>query len=1095
MRMGRVETLTVLFTDLVDSTRRRVSVGEERADKLRLVHDRLVISAIQAAGGRVVKHTGDGFLATFGGASEGVAAAVAIQQALDAHNRREPAADLRVRIGLSAGDVSIDGGDCFGLPVIEAQRLENAAAPGQILCPSLLRSLTRGRGDHAFRPVGSLQLKGLAEQLDVEEVVWTPTPTHDDADPRLPPVLTQLGGFGFAGRDAECDSIAREWERAKHGATRVVLVTGEPGIGKTRLLAECAHRAVADGAVVLGGRCDELIGAPYQPFAEALRAQLRVEGAGAELGPLANELSRLVPDVQRLVPGLDPPLSADPDAERHKLFDAVRAWLTAAASRGLVLVLDDLHWADLSTLVLFRHVVLTDPVPSLLVLGTYRDTEIGRSHPLAAMLADLRRSVDVNRTKLEGLDEVEVAELVAAASGRELDPAGHSLARALQAETAGNPFFVSEVLRHLDDSGALDWDDSTARSESPAFGLPEGVREVVGRRLGALPTETQEALAAAAVVGADFALDVVASAAEQDEDTTLRALEPAVRANLVIETGVGQYRFAHALVRSTLHHELSSTRRARMHRRAAVTLEARTRDHLTAKTAGELAHHWSEASSGGGRRDEALHYSRRAAELARAAAAPAEAARWYRHALDVIDQDAEPRATSELLTRLGEVEYEAGLPGSRDSRLRAARIAESMGDVELMAAALSFSQRRSFDEAQPADLELMTMIDRALELVPRSDVLLRAELTGVLAIEAIFTGEIARRARLCAELEALIPQVDDFETRMMLRICVGRARPFSLNTAQLAQEELHNGDFDAGWTSDNVMFRVETTIGMTFLALCAGDRAFLDRAVDRARELRASGHPSAEDAAVLIETASLLVDARLDDAERGVEEVKRIWVAHNVPETDTYCDGLHYQIARERGLMDYVADMVMASAAELETDGKPRVRSALAALALAESGRLEDAAMLLDERGARGFVDIPDDAAMGITLAAWAETAARVRHQPAAEALYGLLSRDPHLHLGSIGWYLGASAHYLALLADSLGRPEAAASWFAMALQDHEAFCAPAWIARTLVEWAAHEHAAGDDARAADLAQRAMEVIGALPLDATRTRAEAMLRP
>jgi class 3 adenylate cyclase len=252
-------TAIVLFTDLVGSTVLRSRLGEDAAEAVRRQHDGLVTGAIEAHRGRLVKHLGDGVMATFAGASDALAAAVAIQQALDRQNRSDAgAAALEVRIGVSAGDVAFEEEDCFGTPVIEAARLCAAAAGGQILATEVVRLLAGTAGDHEFRAVGPLDLKGLPAPVAAIEVAWEPL-----AAPSLPmpALLTDVGRI-FVGREREVERLRQLWKETSAGARRVALLAGEPGVGKTRLAAELAGELHAEGAVVLAGRCDEDLGVP-----------------------------------------------------------------------------------------------------------------------------------------------------------------------------------------------------------------------------------------------------------------------------------------------------------------------------------------------------------------------------------------------------------------------------------------------------------------------------------------------------------------------------------------------------------------------------------------------------------------------------------------------------------------------------------------------------------------------------------------------------------------------------------------------------------------------------------------------------------------
>ena len=360
----------------------------------------------------------------------------------------------------------------------------------------------------------------------------------------------------------------------------------------------------------------------------------------------------LVPGLTDVLPDLAAPTRADPDTERYALFDAVVAVLgVASASAPVVLILDDLHWAAKPTLLLLRHLLRFGEHARVQIVGTYRSTDLDRSHPLAAMLADLHRDGSATRLQLSGLDEDDVSAYVAEAGYDD-----EELARALASVTGGNPFFLIEALRHVDESGGR-WDPST---------LPQGVREAVSRRLSRLPAETNKALAAAAVVGSRFALELVEQVVGDD---LVDAFDEACKAGIVIEEPGGRYRFNHAIVRQSLLAELASVRRMRLHQRIAATLETEpgADDELLA----ELAYHYFECAWAGNAA-KAVDYCRRAADQAMARLAYEGAADLYDralHALEELDDELPDRddqqaellvARCEALLAAGDVVSAAG---------------------------------------------------------------------------------------------------------------------------------------------------------------------------------------------------------------------------------------------------------------------------------------------------------------------------------------------------------------------------------------------------------------------------------------------------
>ena len=356
----RAGTVTVVFTDLVDSTSLRQDLGDDRADEIRREHDQIVRRATSEHGGTEVKALGDGFMLSFHAAAEAVAAAIAVQQGVAQFARRS-AVPVSVRIGASAGDVVWEDGDCFGTPVVEASRLCDFAVGKQIVVSDVVRLLAGSRGDHHFSPIGPVDLKGLSSSVSASEVAWE---APADEGIALPGALRAGENRRFVGRVAARDQLTSAWKDVATGARRVALISGEPGVGKTRLAAEVARAAHTEGATVLYGRCDEELGVPYQPFFEALRPYVGAcspDELAEQVAPHGGDLARLLPQIAERVPDLPDPLRADPETERFRLFEAITSFLTRMGSaHAVVLVLDDLHWAAKPTLLLLRHLATAE---------------------------------------------------------------------------------------------------------------------------------------------------------------------------------------------------------------------------------------------------------------------------------------------------------------------------------------------------------------------------------------------------------------------------------------------------------------------------------------------------------------------------------------------------------------------------------------------------------------------------------------------------------------------------------------------------------------------------------------------------------------
>jgi class 3 adenylate cyclase len=384
MTTERATTTTILFSDLVGSTELLQRAGDDDAQRIFKAHYQLLRNAVSANGGAEVKSLGDGLMVAFASTADAVRCAITMQQA---SRRLVNGERVTIRIGINAGDALRDEGDYFGTAVVTARRLCDRAGPGQILCSAVIEALLAGRQAFSFRDLGDLELKGLTAPVAAREVI------HETEQPGL--VLSRTP---FVGRDGELARIKSKLADARTGRGGLVMLVGEPGIGKSRMIEEFIEQARSDGAAVLFGACFEGEWVPpFAPFADAIDGYVKeaaAEALRADLGHSAGAIARLAPSLRDRLPDLAEPAQLQPDEERFRLLDAVSQFLIATSQRApVVLVLDDLHWADKGTLAMLRHVARFATKHRILMLGAYRDVELDRQHPLSDALAALRREV------------------------------------------------------------------------------------------------------------------------------------------------------------------------------------------------------------------------------------------------------------------------------------------------------------------------------------------------------------------------------------------------------------------------------------------------------------------------------------------------------------------------------------------------------------------------------------------------------------------------------------------------------------------------------------------------------------------------------
>ena len=1077
--MGSV--LCVLFTDLAGSTELMSRLGDLAFDQLRSQHFAELREVIAGTGGTEIKNTGDGVLATFTSAVQALTAATEAERATVRHGRSS-ALPLSLRVGIALGEVTLEDGDVFGTPVVEAARLVARANPGQILVTGLVRAVAGSRSGVSFADLGSIELKGLPDPVAVCEVEWQPF--SPAAAVPLPGLLLRTGRV-FIGRDAEMAALQTRWKEVELGGRHLVLLGGEPGIGKTRLAAELAARIHSEGGMVLAGRCDEGMGVPYQPFVEALRHYVTHAPAPLRLGRHAGELGRLVPELPQLVAGLPEPLRSDPETERYRLFDALSGWLVdASAETPVLLVLDDLHWAAKPTVLLLRHLLRAADAARLLVAATYRDTDQGAA--FADFLADLSRLEDAERMAVTGLNADGVAAFLEAASGHALDAEGAALAKAVWRETEGNCFFVAEVLRHLSETGALEQRDGRWVSGGGSVPIPEGVRDVIARRLARLPEDTNRMLTGASVIGLEFEAAVVQAVGGFDEDSVVDALEAATGARLIVElpAALPRYRFSHALVRTTLYERLSAARRQSLHRRTAEAIEViqlnHLDDHLTA-----LTHHWSQA----GVAAKAADYARRAADRALAQLAHDEAAAFYSQALALTAPDGDDATRTELLISLGDAQRRAGYPDHRGTLLKAAGLAERRGDAEALARAALSNSRLYFSGLLEFDQERINVLEKALAATGGTVSATRARLFASLAVELVWSVPWERRAVLSDEALRLARDVGDPDTLAIVLI----NRFYAINAPENLSDRIADAvdllELAVQLADPVLRFMAEFIRARAAIESGAADElaAHLPKAEALAAE---AGQPTFEWMLGWLTSARLLLAGSVSDAEAAVTANLALGTETGQPDAERLFLLQLTPIRYEQGRLGELEPQLSEISARLTAI--PQLAS-LAALAACQLG--EDSAGTHHDRLRAIAFEMPRHP-LGLALVCVAaEVTRHLGDLSSADRLYERLAPYPSSFGLLAGSPTGCTAYYLGMLATMIGRFDAAEGHFRQASAIYERVGARAFLARLRAEWARMLLARGrpDDVEVArTLLDRATATAAELGLVEVEHRARAV---
>ncbi|HEY2440518.1 MAG TPA: BTAD domain-containing putative transcriptional regulator [Solirubrobacteraceae bacterium] len=864
----------------------------------------------------------------------------------------------------------------------------------------------------------------------------------------VPPRALPHGPSRFVDRETERKVLTDALSEAAAASRRAVFVTGEAGIGKTRLASEIARTAHESGVLVLAGRCDEELSVPYQPFAEALE-QL-VEHAPerlltAHLAEYGDSLARLVPALA--VRGGRTPTAwqAPSESERYVLFQAIEGLLrTTCAGAAVLIVLEDLHWADVPTLKLLRSLLTSPRTLAVMVLCTCRVAELPTDHALRTLLADLHREPHVARLDLRGLAVPHVRALIDAVVDEPAAVADDRLARALEANTSGNPFFITELVRSLAETDGLLFEDGRPErgpGDVLTMELPVSISETLAARVRRLSEDVRRCLRVASVIGNEFDLHLVSALAVGF--SAADALEQAVDAGLLLEMpgAPARLRFSHALMQRYLYGQLGPARREELHRQVALGLERVG----AARAAGvaEVARHWLAAGAVDPR--QPLRYAALAGDDALRQLAPDEARRWYEIALTQLDRagDGHDALRCDLLVRRGEAERQAGEPRFRETLLHAAELARRIGaDDSLVRAALANTRGMQsatgvVDEARIATLEA------ALRVVGQTDSPARARLLAQQAAELMYSQQWERRVRLSDEALAIGRRLDDPDALS----AVLNMRFVTLLAPETLVERMGN-TLEAVAVVDRLsdpLARFYAYHWRFYACLEAGDvaaaRSWAARERDIADQFR---QPTTVWLATADEANLSIVSGQLNTAD---ELAGRAFELGKPSEPDALACYVAQtaSVAFEAGRLGEMATPLQEAVAEYP--GVPGFR-AVVALALSESGRLDEAGMLFEESAAARFGDLPHDVTWLSVICIYALLASRLRDEAAVQTLYGLLERwRDQIAFPAFGVW-GPVSLYLGSLALTMGDHASAEHQLSEAASVAARMTAPHWEAR-----------------------------------------------
>jgi DNA-binding CsgD family transcriptional regulator len=885
----------------------------------------------------------------------------------------------------------------------------------------------------------------------------------------------------FVGRQFEISVLLEQLEAARLGTPGLVLISGEPGVGKTRLIRELSQRAADQGWTVLFGRAYESEGAPpYVVFAEALRDYVRaspLEELRIQLGELAGDLALVSREVTRRLPQADASSSAAGSHDRFRLFEAVADFLLSAAgmaSPGLLLCLDDLHWADRPSILLLQHLArrTAGSYAPLLVVGTYRAEDLHGDHALREVVADLGRERLAEHLSLAALSLQEATAMVTALNG---GPAAPAVVGALYQGTEGSPFFLEEMVRQLR-SDERDLSDSAA--VATRWQVPETVRQVVHQRLARLGREAHDLLQLGAILGDGFTFDLIENASDVDLGRLTEALEETLTAGILLEEEDG-YHFSHALIRRALEDELSRPRRMLLHRRAADAIErtygANPEPHLDA-----LAHHYAEA--GQATSDRALQYAARAARRAANLLAYEDAAGHYGRALKALEGYAGEgdERRLDLLLALGEVQRRAGdLFSAMETFEAADALARKLGAREALArAALGYE-----DAFLPTGTPRKRETDRSIALLEAALSELGEEESG---LRARVLASLAQ-ARYFAEPGGPALELSELGVAMARKVGDRQALAHALSSHRIVMWGPGNLDKRIAVTTE--IMQLADEIGNSELALEGrhwrlvalieqGDRAAADREVAAyCRDAEGLRQPVFLWRAAAWRALQAQWEGRYADAERLVSDVRDIGQRYESIDAVCYFTAQSHALRRDRGGAAQLEAMEPSIRELAERYAPAAAWPSELAILYATLGRRQETLRVLEDLAADDFASITQDWLWIPSLILFSEACVMLDDRPRAARLYDLLLPYADLHTSDGCFCPRPVVSTLGLLATAMGRWDEAEAHFAAACAANARFGARPSAVYTSYQYAgmlAARGGPGDRERGLELTAQAL---------------------